>query len=78
MKMATWKTAAIVRELENEIEIMNKPEFKRLLARLEDMERLISVGQLIDDEQIKSIIRRLKLERSKLREYSKIMINLEL
>lgn len=76
-KAAQWKTGAIIRELEKEIDCINSPEYLRTLAALLEVESLLDNAQLLlapgadcpanDRIQALELIQQLKAQRIEVR-----------
>ena len=79
----SWRTAGIIRELKNEIDVINDARFQSKVAWLNDIERLIQEIMLINENDLSIEKRLLKksleaewlAEREALREGVKILFN---
>eukprot|EP00474_Spongospora_subterranea_P002579 CRZ03037.1 hypothetical protein [Spongospora subterranea] len=74
-RLGAWKTAAVIKELEREIEITHSAQYRDNLQRLLLIEKLIADGQLFDDDAIDVVILGLKAERNEIRRKLKQCIN---
>lgn len=62
---AGWKTAAIIKEVTHEAQVMSSKAFKTYLRDIGHLEALIGYGQLLQDQQSTEMVDRLKQERSR-------------
>eukprot|EP00053_Salpingoeca_punica_P014290 m.129801 g.129801 ORF g.129801 m.129801 type:complete len:543 (+) comp16419_c0_seq2:321-1949(+) len=75
-RAAQWKTVAIIKELEAELEHLTNPDFAVNVRKLQTLEQLIAVGTTYSrDILVSSKIRALKDERTRLRGTVKTLFN---
>lgn len=64
---AVWRTCAVVKEVRRETALMQTSEFQTLISKQMKIEALISVGQVLQDNENKALVDDLKKRRLELR-----------
>jgi HAD superfamily 5'-nucleotidase-like hydrolase len=76
-KFANWRTCAIIKELEHEIDVQSSPEFRDQLMEMQNVQALINLGQQLFDEESMAHVKLMKARRNLLRTNLKCLQNVQ-